>query len=91
MCFSERVPWEIFICQNSCNYSLRSLVCVDKCQRELFSELTEIADWLFSPRGKDVLVCCRNNLEKLGIISRREEIACIHIHALTLKGVRSIL
>ena len=69
LCFSERVPWEILICNNSSNYSLRSLIWVDKFQRELFSQLTEIADWLFSPQGKEVLDCCRNDLEELGIIS----------------------
>ena len=56
---------------------------IDKEFRELFQQLMKIAGWLFSFHGYDVLMCCRNGLEELGLISWREETGCVHIHSLT--------
>ena len=38
-----------------------------------------------------MLARCRNVLEEHGLISWREETGCVHIHGLTLKGVRRML
>ena len=58
---------------------------------EIFHQLTKIADWLFSFQGCEALASCRNVLEELGLISWREETGCVHIHGLTLEGVRRML
>ena len=91
MCLTESVPWQVLQLNDGSNYSLRSVVWISNEFGEIFHQLTKIADWLFSFQGCEALASCRNVLEELGLISWREETGCVHIHGLTLEGVRRML
>ena len=56
-----------------------------------FQRVDEDQRLAFSPHGYNVLVWCRDKLEELGLISWKKESNCVHIHGLTLKGVREML
>ena len=91
VCVTETIPWQVLVCNEHSDYSLRRVIWIEEDCRWLFRELTKISDWLFSPQGYNVLVWCRNKLEELGLISWKKETNCVHIHGLTLKGVRKML
>ena len=69
VCLSDTIPWQVLVCSEHFDYSLRKVIWIEEDCRWLFRELTKISDWLFSPHGYNVLVWCRDKLEELGLIS----------------------
>ena len=64
-CFSESVPWISLLCNQTSDFSLRSVVWIEDELSGVFAGLTKIADWLFSSQGTESLVRGRDKFEAI--------------------------
>ena len=65
MCCSEVVPWHVLVCNKKSDYNLRRIILTHNKFNRLFSMLTEVPDWLFSPLSLDVFLLRKNTLEEV--------------------------